>query len=520
MKLSLVGVEVLPDTEPTPALPASAGITWSPQQLAVYAAVLDPAGGSLRVDAVAGAGKTTTLIHACTLMQGRVAFAAFNKRIADEIKSRVRQPNVTCGTLHSFGLRAWKLTAPDANVDGDKLYNLCIELNIPYWARTFTCFMVSMAKQHGYKYPVNHAELNVLCDHFDAGDKLGEGWDSDPDRDKFEYVNGLLKASIDTAHTVIDFDDMLYMPLFYGEIRAEYNWILLDEAQDTNRIRALLVAEMLLPNGRVCVVGDEHQAIYGFTGADAAAMSNLESAFQCTRLPLTITYRCPKAVVAHAQRWVSHIQAADTAPEGVVCNLSAADFDRLGAADLGPTDVVLCRLTKPLISQALRLIRRGIPCRVEGRDIGQSLLVLVNRWKTADSFSKLQDRLETYRTVEVRKHLNRNQRAKAAQIEDRVDSLRAIMDSLGSVDSLPALRSRINTLFGDTAPGVNPAVCTLSTVHKAKGREWDRVYLLGRVALMPSQYAKQDWELQQEANLIYVAITRAKRELVEVEYVG
>lgn len=518
MKLSLASIDLPEEAAPPPS---TRDRVWSPQQSAVFAAVLDKTFGSIRVDAVAGAGKTTTLVEACRLMTGRIAFAAFNRKIADEIKFRVGiLPNVTCGTLHSFGLKAWKQTAPGCVVDGDKLHNLCDELHVPYWAQGFTKFMVSVAKSSGHKYPVAAGDWQAIADHYDAMDKLGEGWDSDPDRDPFEQCNPLLKASIECSDQVIDFDDMLYMPLCYGSIKAEYDWILVDEAQDTNRVRRMLVEALLLPGGRVCVVGDEHQAIYGFTGADAAAMDNLEAAFSCSRLPLTITYRCPKVVVAHARQWVSHIEAAASAPEGTLRNLNSVEFDKLGSGDFLATDAILCRNTRPLVSLALSLIRRNISCRVEGRDIGQSLLTLVNRWKTANTLSKLQSRLESHQHTEGHKLRGRGQQQKAAQLDDKINSLIAVMESLGPNGDITSLKARINSLFGDTEPGKPPRVCTLSTIHKAKGREWDRVYLLGREQLMPSKWARQDWELQQEKNLIYVAVTRAKRELIEVEYLG
>lgn len=504
-----------------PPVHDSNGIKWSVQQLDVFRAVEDPLAGSIEVIAVAGAGKTTTLVEACARMRGKIAFCAFNKRIADEIKTRVAGiGGVTCGTLHSFGLRAWRVTAPSAQVNADKLRDLADEMDVPYWARQFTTFMVSMAKSHGYHFPVARDDWQQMCDHFDATFKLGDGIESDPDKEIFEFCNPLLKRSIETSFETIDFDDMLYMPLCYGTIERQYDWILVDEAQDTNRVRRLLVEALLNEGGRVCVVGDPHQAIYGFTGADAQAMENLKSTFGCTSLPLTVTYRCPKKVVELAHNWVSHIQAAPEAPDGIVRELDSVEFAGLGAADFTARDVILCRNTKPLIEQALKMIRKGIGCRVEGRDIGQSLLALVNKWKSVHSLDDLREHLEEYRDRETRKLLSRGQRAKAAIVEDKVDSLYAVMESLGSEGTLYKLKDRITSLFGDTTPGTEPRLCTLSTIHKAKGREWDRVYLLGRRALMPSKYAKQDWELEQEANLCYVAVTRTKRELVEVEYVG
>jgi DNA helicase-2/ATP-dependent DNA helicase PcrA len=161
------------------------------------------------------------------------------------------------------------------------------------------------------------------------------------------------------------------------------------------------------------------------------------------------------------------------------------------------------------------MIRKGIGARVEGREIGLSLLTLVNRFK-ARSLGDLDDKLGDHRWKECSRLRSRGMESKATALDDKIDSLRAVMES---VKDIGELRPRITSLFGDTEPGQTPRVITLSTVHKAKGREWDRIYLLGREQLMPSRYAKQEWELRQERNLIYVAVTRAKKELVEVEYV-
>lgn len=520
---NLAGVESQPAAEPSPE--PSRKIVWSPQQEAVFSHVWDKRGPSLQVEAVAGSGKTTVLVQAASLMlnDGRTAFCAFNKKIADEIKVRTaRMSWVTAGTLHSFGLKAWKQTAPGCTVESGKLDDLCKDLQIPFQLRAFTRFMVDACKNNAWKFPVENIKLEEAADHFDAYEKLPDSfvWGMD---DPFEWVNRLLQASIDQAQDIIDFSDMLYMPLCYGSITPEFNWILVDEAQDTNFTRRSLVARLLNPGGRVLAVGDRHQSIYGFTGADCDAMDLIASEFQCKYLPLTITYRCPKRVVEHAHQWVSHIEAADTAPEGIVRHVDAEEMAKkllADAANFGPESAILCRNTKPVVSLALSMIRKGIGARVEGRDIGQSLQNLANRWKTTKSLVQLMDKLGDYRFNEGKKLRNRGQPGKASQVEDKVDSLIAVIESLGTRASTYDLTNRIRTLFGDTEPGQPPKVCTLSTIHKAKGREWDRVYWLGREALQPSKWAKQDWELQQEANLCYVAATRAKKELVEVEYVG
>ena len=179
--------------------------------------------------------------------------------------------------------------------------------------------------------------------------------------------------------------------------------------------------------------------------------------------------------------------------------------------------MILCRNTAPLISTAFNMIRDGIGCRVEGREIGQGLIVLARKWKIK-SLNVLVGRLESYKEREVAKWTARGKEERAAATEDKVDTLLVLIERLQSdgKTQIDDLVEFIESLFGNTKPGDKPDVLILSTIHKAKGREWDRVFLLGRNAYMPSKWARKDWQKEQEANLCYVAVTRAKKELVEI----
>jgi superfamily I DNA/RNA helicase len=103
-----------------------------------------------------------------------------------------------------------------------------------------------------------------------------------------------------------------------------------------------------------------------------------------------------------------------------------------------------------------------------------------------------------------------------AAAEDKVQSLLALADvcTTEGRTQVADLVALIGTMFGDTPTGEQPKVLTLSTVHKSKGREWPRVFILRAKEFMPSRWARKDWQKLQEQNLIYVAITRAQRELV------
>src|SRR4029077_17901695 len=118
--------------------------------------------------------------------------------------------------------------------------------------------------------------------------------------------------------------------------------------------RRALVRKFLKPDGRMVVVGDDRQAIMGFAGASADAMDDLIKELQPTILPLTVTWRCPKAVVAEAQKLVPDILAADNAAVGKI--LMQAELTE----QLEKTDAILCRNTAPLVTTAYGLIRRKV----------------------------------------------------------------------------------------------------------------------------------------------------------------
>jgi superfamily I DNA/RNA helicase len=236
-------------------------------------------------------------------------------------------------------------------------------------------------------------------------------------------------------------------------------------------------------------------------------------------MPLSVSYRCPQKVVERARQWVSHIDPAPTAAEGVVRDITQEEFEKEhGTLKVG--DAVLCRNTKPLVELAYQLIRKGIGAKVEGKDIGNGLVALAKRWKVRN-VAGLNDKLDDYCEKQVQRLMAKGKEMQAQNLEDKVLTLKVIIGTLAGTASVADLIAKIQGLFGDTDNDKNKATTViLSTVHKSKGREWKRVYLYGRNRYMPSKYARQDWQRAQEVNLMYVAATRSQGELVEVAVNG
>jgi len=102
---------------------------------------------------------------------------------------------------------------------------------------------------------------------------------------------------------------------------------------------------------------------------------------------------------------------------------------------------------------------------------------------------------------------------RAQDAEDRVETLRVLIDRTREQggSTVEDLCSVITALFEDKAGESAPCV-VLCSGHKSKGREWERVHLLGLEELQPGRTSR-DWQAKQEVNLQYVMVTRAKREL-------
>lgn len=490
--------------------------------------------GSARVEAVAGAGKTTTLVQAVARTTGSVAVCAYNKKIAKEIEGKIAEAvpgagnRVRVGTFHSHGFNAWRRHAPTVRLDDKKLAG-CWATVAAAWDgmgdgpeiyKTFAMDAAAMARQVGIGALVPFADRRAWLDMIDRHD-LRQSLPEETDGHEDAVTTGLrwacllLRESNRIARDVIDFDDMIYQPLLCNVRMWQNDWVLVDEAQDLNPVRRALAKKMLRPGGRAVFVGDPRQAIYGFTGADADSFERIAAEFATTDLPLTVTFRCPRTVAALANTYVGAIEAAPTAPEGVVRHMSGEEWQ----TDVVPTltageDAILCRNTKPLVSMCYALIKAGVPARIEGRAIGEGLIKLAGRWK-ARTVRTLDGRLADYREREIAKHMARGNEAAADAVADKVDALRAMIEGMEPTATVDALRARIREMFEDSDGARRPAV-VLSTIHRSKGLEWHRVHWYGSDRFQPSPYARQAWQLDQENNLMYVAATRAQRELYVV----
>lgn len=249
-------------------------------------------------------------------------------------------------------------------------------------------------------------------------------------------------------------------------------------------------------------------------------MDLIQKAMLSTVLPLSITYRCPRKVVELANVFVPDLKAHESAPEGVVTDIPYTKlWDLVQSTSISGHTAILCRFTRPLLGTAQRLRSMGIACHVEGNG-ARGLLSLATKWGEDITIGELLIRVEDWRDQETTKWTNKGNEEKAEAANERAAMIRDIAAYFkpgedGTINQPTSkLVRRIEDLFSGEG---NKAGVTLCTIHRSKGREWNQVIWLGGGEYQPAWFAKQEWEIEQERNLSYVAITRAKHELVRVQ---
>lgn len=465
-------------------------------QLDIFAAARN-ASEHLLVDAKAGSGKTTTIEKTMRFSSGSNLYLAFNKSVVEEAKVRVG----SCAdvrTLNSLGFGVFRRHRPKAELNSRKTLDALKQI-MP--AEQFEEFgyrlsrAIGLAKSNALDIdsPATPEQFKQIIESYDLEvpfERLDEY--------SFLACEAFQRAQRNTAE--LDFDDQIYVPLREDWRLRYYSNVFVDEAQDLNPLQHLLLRRMSSEGSRIIAVGDRHQAIYGFRGALTNSMELLKQQFGARELPLSISYRCSKSVIREAQKLCPDIQHRDGAPDGKVSWQSEIEPD-IGESQNDPlywSDdwLILSRNNAPLFRAVLVYVRAKRPCRVLSNAL-ETLSSFIRSLK-ATTGSELEAKLDRWFSKE--REGAASNRSKLAMLTDKYETVRLLAREFKLVAEIHQLLDRLATSRSGTM---------FSTIHKAKGLEADHVYLL-RPDLCPSPFATTPEQRQQELNLLYVAITRAK----------
>ena len=464
------------------------------EQDAIWAEMIEGK-NHIMVFAGAGVGKTTTIVEGANRMNGETkAFLAFNKSIATELQDKL--PDGTdAKTFHAMGFAAIRNAGVRTKVNNYKMNNIIQDLLGKDYYYAPLKKLVSLVK--GAFIEGNDVKaIRRLIDEFNI---VFES--SREETQAIQAIPALLTISKTQTH-IIDFDDMIWLPLVNNYPLPKYDVLFVDEAQDFNEIQRELIMR-IVENGRCIVVGDPNQAIYGFRGADSNSMNIFSNRLEKTgreiaRFPLTLSWRCPKSVVREANRYVKDFNCPLSAEEGAVI-VDAAFTPQAN-------DMVLCRYNAPLVGAFYDLISQGKSAYILGRDMTKGLVNAVRKITRNDNMGNVE-----FKGLFNQDHLYRHSKLVS---EDKINQALALEDQFNCIAIFADKASTVGGIISEIKKVFdNPDVgeIMLSTVHKAKGLEADNVYILATERMPHPKGGKE------ENNICYVAITRAKKNLF---YVG
>jgi DNA helicase-2/ATP-dependent DNA helicase PcrA len=484
--------------------------------------------GNVAISAAAGSGKTFTIVELANMMKkGKdIIFLAFNSHIKKELEAKLPK-YIQAKTFHALGYAALAKALPrGAKVD-------CIKQGSKIRDK---CFDVVKERNTDFKWEQTKEKASVLADICDLARntltdyknvqsvtemcaQYGIEWQKHDMNELCAWAAEIIEWGVDNFYKTgeCDFVEMLYIPYKDHLDIPQFDMMLIDECQDMNPLQIGLI-QMIAHNGtRVIMVGDPFQAIYGFTGALSDSFHRLRDAFNAKEMPLSICYRCP----------ISHIKIArlydggrtEWAPNAIEGEVHYITQDKI-PDHVKSQDLIICRLTAPLLGIAVKLIARRIAAVVLGRNIGAQITKYVDEVMKTSSDQEEADwgdfveRLEAYTNFNKEKIAKqRNPEFQLEMLNDKYECILTCYNSPGfNTTSVTEFKKSIESLFSDKKSFV-----TLATVHRVKGLEANRTFVIVDKAgaeVMPLRWKGQlDWQFQQEMNIAYVAFTRAKQEM-------
>ncbi|MFJ3804298.1 UvrD-helicase domain-containing protein [Streptomyces sp. NPDC090088] len=457
------------------------------------------AGDHLALQAGAGTGKTTTLAFLARATDRRGRYLAYNRTIAQDARTRF-PTTVQCKTAHALAYAAVghrytrRLNAPrrPAWQTGQAL-GITKALHIA--EREVTQKALSNATLRAVTRFCHTADEAITHHHVP---RLRGLEDTDLHAQLAAHIVPFArKAWTDLQHPddgAVRFDHDHYLKIWaLTQPRIDADFLLLDEAQDTNPVvEQIFLAQR--DHAQLVMVGDSAQAIYHWRGA-----KDIMTGFDGTQLPLSQSFRFGPALAHEANRWLY---------------LADAPIRLTGTAalntELGPVtqpDAVLCRTNVGAMAQVMTLMAAGYQVALTGGgDSLQALALAARDLKEGrrthhpelvlfPSWGDLQD----YAAHDPAGH--------------DLQPLVNLVDTHGTDAILAAV--------AHLAPEPHAQV-TVSTAHKAKGREWPRVLIaddFGRPQdntpdERTDSTTSPDYPVDDaEARLAYVAVTRTRQRL-------
>lgn len=517
-------------------------------------AVAETLEGPVMVLAGAGTGKTRAITHriAHGVLSGahdprRTLAVTFTNRAAGELRTRLRElgvDGVQARTFHAAALRQLRYFWPRVS---DRAFPTLISSKASLVAGVLAANDVSpdTSMVRDVSGDIEWARVNFMDEHTVAAKPVSRQLSVE------QPVLARVLADYEQAKTdrgVIDFEDVLILLVgmlstdeaIAREVRGAYRWLTVDEFQDVNPVQHSLLKLWLGDRDDLCVVGDPSQTIYSFTGARSDFLIDFPREFpSATTIRLVRCYRCSPQIVSLANGVIHAGSSARDAvtlrserDSGPVPSVEAFDDDPTEATAVAqrirqqiesgvrPRDIaVLYRINAQQVEIEAALAQAGVAVTVRGSErfferpeVREALTRLRGASRSADAARSVSDLV-----IDVFSSMgwSAQQPSTTGAVRERWESLAALVElsrestAASLSEFVEQLDERAASSFAPVADGV-----TLASIHAAKGLEWQSVYVIGcSDGLIPLQHADSPESVEEERRLLYVAVTRAERNL-------
>ncbi|HVF04688.1 MAG TPA: ATP-dependent DNA helicase UvrD2 [Frankiaceae bacterium] len=516
--------------------------------------------GPVCILAGAGTGKTRTITHriAYAVLCGTVApehvlAVTFTARAAGELRGRLRDlgvERVQARTFHAAALRQLTYFWPRV-VGGDPPRVLESKFSLVGSAASRARQQLSGPELRDVVAEIEWAKARLVSPA--AYEAAAAALHRAP------VVPAPVLADIYTQYEaaktrtgMVDFDDILMLTAaaieehedVAEEVRRRYRYFVVDEYQDVSPLQQRLLDAWVGDRDDVCVVGDDDQTIYSFTGASRDYLLGFPSRYPGTVVVrLTRDYRSTPQVVGLANRVLAGAKRlVAQLPDGPAPVFQQHDDEPAEAAwvaarirsllDSGvPAGeiAVLYRVNAQSEAYEAALAAAGVPYVIRGgeryfdrREVREAMLALRVAARS-EGGSEEDAAVGVALPVAVRAALGEvgwlpeEPAQKAGATRDRWEALTALAglaDEAAARPTPPSFEEFVAELEQRAADQHVPSVAgvTLASLHAAKGLEWDAVFLVGVVdGTLPIQHAVTPEEVEEERRLLYVGITRARR---------
>lgn len=506
--------------------------------------------GPVRVLAGAGSGKTRAITHriAYGVETGvytaeKVLALSFTVKAAGEMRSRLSSlgvSGVACRTFHSAAMRQLAHFWPD--LIGGELPTI-VKSKTPLLKRAAARLNLRVTDEvlRGISAEIEWRKVRLMSpENYQlaaAGRSLPSGISSDKALDLMSVYE-----EVKDDQRTLDFEDaltatlgMLHSERWVAErVREQFRFFVVDEYQDVSPVQRALLDAWRGAHSEVCVVGDPNQTVFTFAGASDEHLLKFETEFPgATTVELDRNYRSTPQIVCLANDTVPNsplqlVSMREPGPEPRVMS-SATDIEEADAIateirraieqGTNPADIaVLYRINSQSVGLEHALGEAGIPFRIRGarffdEPIVNHALVLVRGRVQTDPMASARDTMALVLREQLgwlsKPPTNPADRHGWNLMSALADIANELPDVATAVDLAAELKHRSDN---EMEPSVSAV--TLSTVHNAKGLEWDTVFVIGMSeGLFPLSHAMDDVAVLEERRLAYVAFTRAERVL-------